>query len=170
MRQGKQVRGPFAGMSAHVWALHLSLYLDPRYWCFGVSSDGYQFSHTIDIGPIRILWERDLDKEFISDPSTVEVPTYKEVVPIVGRCVQVCFNETLKMYPNFPRPKNFGISMSNTYLIVKVDEDKKTFTAVDNTFTFEFSYKDIGPYLKLLDERVSKFAIETFSLRQGDCQ
>jgi hypothetical protein len=60
-RQGKKPTGPFAGASFHIWALHVSLFLDPRYWSVGASHHGYQFIHTYDLGPIRVLWERDQD-------------------------------------------------------------------------------------------------------------
>lgn len=50
--------GPFAGISAHIWALYISVFLDPRYWSIGYSNNGYQFLHTLDLGPVRILWER----------------------------------------------------------------------------------------------------------------
>jgi hypothetical protein len=61
-RQGKHRTGPFAGASFHVWALHVSLFLDPRYCSMGHSHDGFMFKHIFDIGPIRILWEHDPDE------------------------------------------------------------------------------------------------------------
>jgi hypothetical protein len=56
-RSGHNRMGPFAGVSFHIWALHVSLFFDPRYWSVGYSSHGYQFRHTLDIVFIRILWE-----------------------------------------------------------------------------------------------------------------
>lgn len=61
-RQGNHPTGPLAGISAHVGLLHVSVFLDPRYWSVGHSHNGYQFLHTWDFGPVRILWERQRDK------------------------------------------------------------------------------------------------------------
>jgi len=60
-RSGKSQRGPFAGVSAHIWALHISLFLDPRYWRIGRSKTP-QFPFILDIVFLRILWEINPDR------------------------------------------------------------------------------------------------------------
>lgn len=50
--------GPFAGISFHIWAISVSVFLDPRYWRVGYSGRRYQFEHTLDLLFVRLLWER----------------------------------------------------------------------------------------------------------------